>query len=302
MKNIKLIFAILGFSLLSLSCTNDGGDSKLEAKYGAVIDVKKLNSTDSYINLISLQSGGDINLGFVIDVARGDVASLDVVGFYIKSDGTTTKGILSKGIKNLPYTLNIKKADLLNAFDNLNTTQDFNIGDQLTIGADLTLKDGTIIKLINDDGTNNFSTAIATSSVYKVTQSYNVSCSSDLGGTYNYTTTNASSPTGESAAGPLTGEVTFTDLGGGQYDISDASFGGWIGLYGPGNTAQKVQLKDICNKISYSGKDQFGEVFSFSNLVVNGNKISFNWQNDYGEKGTTTLTRKDNSNWPALTL
>lgn len=302
MKNLIKIFVLLAFTIVMLSCENDGGDSKLETSHGAVVDVKKTATTDTFINLIALEGGDDINLGFTIDVALGEVTSLDVVAFYIKADGDVTKAKLATGIKTLPYTLNIKKAELFNAFENLNSSSDFKIGDQLIISTDITLKNGTIIKLINDDGSNNFSTGIATSSVYKVAQSYNVSCPSDLGGIYEATTTNVTAPTGETASGPLVGDITFTDLGGGQYSISDASFGGWGGLYGPGNIAEGVQLKDICGKISYFGKDQFDEIFTFSNLVVNGDKISFHWENDYGEKGDTVLRRKDGTNWPELTL
>lgn len=303
MKNIKTIFAILTLLVLVLSCENDGGDSKIDTNYGAVIDIQKSSNSDTYINLVALQDGGDINLSFTINNALGEVASMDVIGLYIKSNGTTIyKGKFSTGIKTFPYSLKIDKQKIFNAFTQINSADDFETGDQLTITAQLTLKDGKVIQLINDDGSNNFSSNISTSSTYKVFQAYNVSCPSQLGGTYQFTTTNVKAPTGETAAGPLTGTVTFEDQGGGIYNISDASFGGWAGLYGPGNTAINVQLKDICNKISYFGTDQFDEVFTFSNLVINGDKISFHWENDYGENGDTTLKRTDGTNWPALTL
>ncbi len=127
-------------------------------------------------------------------------------------------------------------------------------------------------------------------------------CSSELGGIYDYTTTNSSAPTGEFSIGPITGTVEFTDLGGGVYEISDACFGGWIGLYGPGNIATGVTLTDICNKISVTGTDQYGEIFTLSNLIINGNQMSFHWKNDYGENGDTTLIRTDGTNWPLLYL
>lgn len=129
-----------------------------------------------------------------------------------------------------------------------------------------------------------------------------IDCYSDLAGTYSYTTTNIGEPGGGFVAGPVTGTVTFTAAGSGVYNISDASFGGWIGLYGPGNVATGVQLVDSCDEIAYSGVDQFNEVFTFSNLVINGANMSFHWENDYGEFGDTTLTRTDGTNWPNLTL
>ncbi len=132
----------------------------------------------------------------------------------------------------------------------------------------------------------------------------NNSCVSALAGTYDFVTTNCYTPgpPSNSVSGPFTGTVTFTESGVGVYDISDASFGGWIGLYGPGNEATGVKLVDNCNVISYSGVDQFGEVFTFSNLVVLGSTLSFHWENDYGEYGDTTLTRTDGTNWPNLSL
>jgi len=132
-------------------------------------------------------------------------------------------------------------------------------------------------------------------SVYK-------SCPSNLAGTYVATNTNMSEPGGGKVAGPITASVKFVEVGVGLYSISDASFGGWTGLYGAGNIATGVKLKDICNQISYSGVDQYGEVFTFSNLVVNGSKLSFHWENDYGEYGDTTLSRTDGTSWPDLKL
>ena len=54
MKNIKKIFAVLALLMLVPSCENDGGDSKLDLKYGAVINIQKTSSSDTFINLVSL--------------------------------------------------------------------------------------------------------------------------------------------------------------------------------------------------------------------------------------------------------
>lgn len=302
MKKISFLIVTLVVALLMPSCENDGGDSKINISKGALPNIQKISTTDAFIDLVAVQSGDAINLGFTVDLAIGDINSMDIMALYKKSDGTIYKAKLATGITTFPTTFNISQTDILNAFNELNSTGDFQIGDQLTITAELTLKDGRVQKIINDDGTNNFSPNIASSNLYKVFQTYNVSCPSDLGGTYEYSTTNIGEPQGYFTNEIVTGTVTFEDLGGGVYNISDASFGGWRGLYGPGNIAEGVQLSDICNKIAYIGVDQYGEVFTFSNLVVNGSQISFHWENDYGEYGDTTLKRTDNSNWPDLTL
>jgi hypothetical protein len=134
-----------------------------------------------------------------------------------------------------------------------------------------------------------------------------LNCFSDLAGTYNYVTTNCYAPgtTPISVAGPLTGTVIFAATAdAGVYDLSDGSFGGWLGLYGPGadDVARGLKFVDLCGEIAYSGEDQYGDDYTFTNLVINGSQMSFHWENTYGEYGDTTLTRPDGSNWPNLTL
>ncbi|MES2545131.1 MAG: hypothetical protein V4548_09620 [Bacteroidota bacterium] len=301
MKKIKSIIALIAITAITFSCDNDGGDSKIALGVGAVPNITKVTTTDSFINLVDVNNGDPIDLGFTVDVAQGDVASMDIIGFYKK--GTATyRAVLETNVTTFPATFNIDQTDIIDAFAEINSASDFEIGDVLTVTAELTLKNGSVVKILKDDGTRSYGQDIANSNVYKVIQTYTVACPSDLGGTFNFSTTNVTAPTGEAAAGPLTGTVTFTDNGGGNYSISDASFGGWIGLYGPGQIATGVKLSDICNKIAYAGTDQYGEVFTFTNLVVSGTQMSFHWANDYGEKGDTTLTRTDGTNWPALTL
>lgn len=187
---------------------------------------------------------------------------------------------------------------------------DFEHDHEIIIPAYATSASGEI-KILNDDedednetftlriSNTNTSNATITSQELSFTI---IDCYSDLAGTYSYVTTNMSEPSGGFVGGPVTGTVTFTAAGAGVYNISDASFGGWIGLYGPGNIATGVQLVDLCGKMSYSGVDQYNEVFTFTNLVINGANMSFHWENDFGEFGDTTLTRTDGTNWPNLTL
>ena len=134
-------------------------------------------------------------------------------------------------------------------------------------------------------------------------------CYSDLAGTYTYVTTNCYTPGPPpgNAAGPFTGSVTLVETSSGVYSLTDASFGGWLGLYGPqtpatNNTANGVTITDFCGKLGFGEKDQYGEIFTFSNLVISGANMSFKWTNDYGEYGSTVLTRTDGTSWPPLTL
>jgi hypothetical protein len=164
----------------------------------------------------------------------------------------------------------------------------------LTIGQIVRL----VLKLdVVGDATIEPSKNTFTLSIYK-------SCPSNLAGVYAYSTTNMSTPDsgGSSVAGPVTGNVTFTaTAAAGVYTISDASFGGFTALYGI-SAATGISLVDVCNQIRFSGRDQYGETYTFSNLVVSGNRITFNWSNTFGERGLTTLTRSGSTNWPSLRL
>ncbi|MCX8532189.1 hypothetical protein [Chryseobacterium luquanense] len=127
-------------------------------------------------------------------------------------------------------------------------------------------------------------------------------CQSLLAGTYQYSTVNYFTPEGGGiGTTPVTGSVTLTASAvAGEYSISDATFGGYNVLYsGNPASATGVRLRDQCNTLSFAGANQFGDTQVISNVVVNGNKLTFKWTTSYGEYGTTTLT-KANGNWPAL--
>ncbi|MBU3681447.1 MAG: hypothetical protein FGM16_05860 [Flavobacterium sp.] len=211
--------------------------------------------------------------------------------------------------KTQPVDIHIK----ISQIDGNADDHDFEFTSEIVIPAYTTVGVGEI-KILNDAddednetfklriGDVNTSNAQVTSQELSFTI---IDCYSDLAGTYDYVTTNCYTPGPPSAtaAGPFSGTVTFAETAdAGVYALSDASFGGWIGLYGPGNVATGVKFVDLCGEIAYSGVDQYNEVFTFSNLVINGSSMSFHWENDYGEYGDTTLTRPDGSNWPNLTL
>jgi len=126
------------------------------------------------------------------------------------------------------------------------------------------------------------------------------SCPSALAGTYQYSTVNAFAPGLAVVPGPITGNVILQQVGDGIYSISDSSFGAyskWSG-YAPASTG--IRLVDLCNTLSFTGANiQYGDTWSISDVVVNGNKLTFKWTTSYGEYATTTLT-KSNGNWPPL--
>lgn len=181
MKKLKLIFTLLAIGLLVPSCENDGGDSKLDLQYGAAPNIEKVASSEQSINFISVNNGGDVNLSFTVGIGEGaeEIQSMDVVLIYIKGDGTINQHVLESGVTTFPKTYTVNLADIYAFFDDVNTANDITISDQLIVTSNITLKDGTVIHMTNDDGSANYGPNIATSPYYTVIQTYDVSCPLD---------------------------------------------------------------------------------------------------------------------------
>ncbi|AWA28716.1 hypothetical protein HYN48_00665 [Flavobacterium magnum] len=181
MKKIKLILTLLAVTLLVPSCENDGGDSVIETQKGTVPDIQKVADSEQSINFIRINDGGDVNLNFSVGLGLGqeEFQSLDVVLFYLKGDGTVNRFVLDSGVTSLPKTYSLKLADIFAAFPDVNSVADITTQDQLLVSTDITLKDGTVIKMTNDDGTANYGQNIANSAYYSVIQTYDVSCPID---------------------------------------------------------------------------------------------------------------------------
>lgn len=297
MKKVKLIFKILAIIFLIQSCENDGGDSKLELQTAAVPNITKVANTDAFIDLIAINNSEDINLSFTIDLAQGNVASMDVILFYVKSSAVY-KATLEANVTTFPKEYSLTQSNLINLFAELNSEEDFEIGDQLVVTTELTLKDGTVIKILNDDASNSYGIDIANSPLFKVKQVYNVACPSDLGGVYNVVTSGSSTDPGPSASvNPIANypyTVTITDNGGGNYTVSDA-FGGvyilWYEMYGLTFEVEGT-FDDVCGTISGSFPEPFGtDVIYTGSVDSETGVITINWINGYDDQGVSIFTK-----------
>jgi hypothetical protein len=178
MKKIKLIFTTMILALIAVSCENDGGSSKLDLIEGAVPNIRKIATSDQGLNLVALQSGDDIDLGLTFDQAFGELSSLDVVAYYTKN-GVTERAVLKTNVTTFPSTINFNQNDLINAFTALNTAADFGLTDRLLITADLTLKNGSLVRLYDEKGVALYGTDIANTTDFAVFQSYVALCPLD---------------------------------------------------------------------------------------------------------------------------
>lgn len=296
MKNFKLIFTALALVLLLPSCEKDGGDSKLDLIEGGVPNIQKVATTDAFINLVAINGGSNISLGFTVDKARGDIASMDIVLFYKKASGEVYKGIFKEDQTTFPASYTISQNDIYAAFDEINAATDFEIGDQLTVTADLTLGNGRVIEMWNAEGTPNYGGHLSVTASFTPIQSYNVACPSDLAGTYSVLTTATSTDTGPTPAeNPITNfpyNVTITADGGGSYTISDA-FGGvyflWYDIYGITGDEEGT-FSDVCGVISGTFPEPFGTDVVYDGTVNSDGTLTIHWINGYGDEGVSTYT------------
>ena len=114
-------------------------------------------------------------------------------------------------------------------------------------------------------------------------------CGSEWDGTVKWVATNE----------PGVYDIIAVDAAGAeQVDFSMGAY--WV-CYDPTATLPGGDLRiiDACGKLSYRGASRWGELYTFNSITVDGKSATFDWVNDYGEGGVTTLTRTD-KDWPDL--
>lgn len=296
MKKIKLILSLFVLALLAPSCEKDGGDSVLDLTVAGFPRVTKVADSEGFIDLIAVNNDDPIALSFTIDEQYGDIASMEVVGYYFTATGDVYKAVIDPNLTTFPKTYTITATDLFTYFDELNSAEDLAIGDKLTITANVTLDNGQKFDLLNAEGKPNYGSNFAVTPYSPIT-TYNVACPSDLGGTYSALTSGSSTDPGPSPSeNPIANfpyTVTLTDNGGGSYTISDA-FGGvymlWYDIYGL-NFEVEGTFSDVCGTISGEFPEPFGtQVIYTGSVDSETGVITINWVNGYDDTGVTILT------------
>jgi len=151
---------------------------------------------------------------------------------------------------------------------------------------------------------SNVNTAIAaTGGVYKSPFANVVTvnkCPSELGGTVHYVTVVTAS--GNPGSFPITpclpqveGDTEFTKVGHGQWAIGDSTFGQYDCVWSD-TDADGTVWNDFCDELTVTGSDKYGLVYSFTIVTNDGTTLVIDWENDYGDAGTSSLTRT--GGWP----
>ncbi|PHS34732.1 MAG: hypothetical protein COA92_02300 [Sulfurovum sp.] len=283
MKKIKLVLLILVIGFIGVSCDDDGGTSVTPLDEGAVPNMTKSASTDQIIDLVKVINGDPVSFGFNVAVAQGNPVSTDVVGYYRTAAGPIYNAVLFSNV-TLPQDFTMTTNDVVAAFAELTSTDDVVLGDVLTITTRFTMDDGTVLNIINDDGTNNTGTNIQTTVLFTTVINYPVSCPSDIGGVYNVIS-NGDNTDGQPPAIDVPYTITLTDNGGGSYTISDGVAGVyifWYSIYG--YTFETAgNFTDICGTLSGSWVEAFGCQVDLTGTVNPDGTLSIRWDNCFGD-------------------
>lgn len=298
--NIKilLIFMMLGL----IACENDGGDSVIETSNGALPDFSLVEGSSDFIDLTSFD---DLMLQFTVDVGIGTPESFDLKAFYLTAAGDLYgPATLDENVTTFPKEYAISGADIINAFPELNSVDDVQVGDVFKLFTGFTFSDGSSFDILNENGeANYYAPDFDAFPMFTAKLDYVVSCESDLEGTHSFVSTNLQAAYGYGCpSGEVTGTVVWTAQGGGTYLTSDLGFGQYESSCWNDTPATSggATFTEVCGEIISGGTDQYGLTYIWVITGVNGSELSMSWSNDYGDSGDVVITREGGADWPAL--
>ncbi|MBQ4804285.1 hypothetical protein J8L88_15585 [Aquimarina sp. MMG015] len=242
MKKIKIITFILIIAGLISSCENDGGTSFVPLNDGAVPNMQKSATGESIIDLVKINNNEPVNLEFSAEIAQGNPASADIVAVYQTIAGPVYYSVLFSDV-TLPMDVTMSTDDIVGAFAEINNSSDIKLGDVLFITTRFTMPDGTVLNILNEDGTSNTGSNIQTTVLFTTVISYPVSCPTMLEG--NYTSTVVASNLSIPANFISPQQVTITQPSAGTYVLND----GTAGIFGAA-TPIGLQFTDVCGTIT----------------------------------------------------
>jgi hypothetical protein len=291
MKTLKIIALTLILAICSTSCKDDGGTSVVPLDEGAVPNMAKSATSDSFIDLVKVNNGEPVSITFSASVAQGNPASTDIIGIYRTLAGPVYSATLFTDV-TLPQDFTLSVDDIVAAFDELNTTADIAVGDVLSLTTRFTMADGTVLNILNEDGTNNTGTNIQTTVLFTTIINYPVSCPSNLGGVYNVIS-NGDNTDGQPPAINVPYVVTITDNGGGSYTISDGVAGVYQFWYcAPYGYCFDTNgtFTDVCGTLTGSWTEAFGCQVNLTGTVNDDGTLSIHWDNCFGDFADAVYT------------
>ena len=320
MKNILFLFLSLCLGFLFVGCEDE--------------DRIRIPETQEGVNMRIVFDAGHNKLMFAGDSIIFDIYSknqdLSLVEIFVHYQNqshllaTFTQADFSDGVvENLVIT----PTDLATwfgvpGFANITEGGDF------TIRPIVRLNDGRVypdfIPVSATDSISNIGPSVnaAANGAFTVKAPFSIICPVlALAGEFDVVTTGQSVWAGTPCNSVFTGKVRWTVVSPGVYLtetlvngvwLDDTSMGGYTACYGAdaegslpngeGGAGGNLRIRENCSRLSIIGASQWGEAYTIDNLVVNGNQLTIDWSNSYGESAVTVLTRTDGQNWPSLTF
>jgi len=292
MKANKYIILLLTILAFTYACDDDGGDSSIDLIEVAIPNMAKSEGSELILDLNRISNNEVITINFNAELAQGNPEKTDVMGILATKAGPVYTALLFENAQ-LPQDYSLTTDDIVAAFTQLTSATDLALGDVLKITTRYTLANGMIIDIIDEDGSSGTGTNPQNNVLFNQVISYPVSCPSDLGGTYTVIS-NGDNTDGQPAAVNFPYEVTLTDTGGGNYEISDFSGGVylfWYSIYGLG-WEQPGTITDVCGTLSGTYSDAWGQSIPATGTVNNDGTLTISWENGWGDFSESVFTPK----------
>lgn len=316
MKNILFLFISLCLGLLIVGCEDEDRIRIPEPQSGVNMRIV-LDPAHSDIN-----NAGDTIIADLY--SENDDLSLVEIFLHYQNQrhlvATYTQADFNDGVQRLQIT----SQDLATffgvpGFGNATAGGDFFLRPRVT------LNDGRVypdfVKISDTDSILNLAPSVQTAQngAFTVAMPFSIICPPlELDGEFDAVTTGQSVWAGTPCNSVFTGRVRWTTQTPGIYLtetlingvwLDDTSMGGYTACYGAttdpglpngaGGIAGTLRLRENCGVLSFQGASQWGEAYTINNLIVNGNQLTIDWVNSYGESAITVLTRTDGQNWPS---
>jgi hypothetical protein len=330
-KILKTILVIITFAAVLISCAEESLDplNVSAVKKGSILALRGTQLENIYFKglpgyeVFPKALDGTERFDFDAEYLAEDPSTLESFDIFVikrtKSGNTiTTERLPLKSVSASEFkttddysrpwvSVSIPFSDILDIIGLDPNAPDFvttifeNYPSGISIEADLNLTDGSKVL-----ASELVAAGLFQSNQFYPAQRLNIAvtnyCPEDIGATYSFSTTVTAVGAGGNIAGcigTITGEGEFAPISRGRYSITDATFGQYDCAWDD-SPAEGVTLINTCDLLTQGGADQYGLVYTFSNVSVSsdGTQMSFKWSNDYGDAGNTTLTRTDGGTWP----
>lgn len=272
MKNI--LYSVLAIALLATYSCSENEQPLFTGEF-----LQMVASTPTEFSYPRTTDGMGVPSGFQVSLAGALRSNATNYSFEIDPASTAVDGLhytLDSNSGSVPANATIGELPITILDDNIQP------GERLTIVVNLTSADVTLA--------SNFK---------RGEHIVQVTCDADLSTEFTFVNDDLW------MGGPFTGEGTlslFNEMPG-QYKFDDFSFGSWAGVYNIDPPTGSVLFRENCGGVSIDGIDNYGEVWTLTDVFSSGGpEFSFRWENTYGEFGTVTLTKKDGTDWPALSV